>query len=186
MRRSLLLLLLTLALVAVPATALPDPGPQDAPREDAERANRRLLERWRADPDHAARLQRDLKAFWALPPERRARLRQLDQELHQQDSATQKRLWSVLEGYHAWLERLPGDERRRLASASDWRERLRLVRELREREWVRRQPAPVRKRLESLAPPERSREVAALRHRQRQRYEQAPQPAARPGGYDRP
>src|SRR5205085_922617 len=67
------LLLLTILLAgAAPAVSLPEPTPEEL------EANRRLLERYRADPEHFTRLKRDLKAFAALPPERQARLRQLD------------------------------------------------------------------------------------------------------------
>ena len=69
MRRLLPLLLLLALLAVLPSTALPEPNGswQEAAREDALRHNRRLLEKWRADPEHYQRLQRDLKAFWELP-----------------------------------------------------------------------------------------------------------------------
>jgi hypothetical protein len=183
MRRILpLLLFLALLLAAIPGTALPDSGTSpgtttgttagttEAAREDPVRCNQRLLEKWRADPDHNARLERDLAAWRAMPAERRALLRKLDHDLHQQDSATQQRLWGVLERYHAWLRRLPESDRRRLREAADGPARLRLVKELREKEWIGRQPEPVRKELMKLAPASRSREVARLREEQRQRY----------------
>src|SRR5262245_9551054 len=47
--------------------------------------NRRLLERWRKDPEHFNRLKNDLRAFQALPSEKQARLRQLDRDLHDEE-----------------------------------------------------------------------------------------------------
>ena len=66
--------------------------------------NRRLVDKYRADPEqeHYARLLRDLRAFQAVPPERQERMRQFDRELHEQDSATQSRLYEVLERYSDW------------------------------------------------------------------------------------
>src|SRR5439155_20684814 len=96
------LLLLTVLLAgAAPAVSLPEPTPEEL------EANRRLVERYRADPEHYARLKRDLKAFAALPPERQNRLRQLDQDLHEENAANLTRLWRVLDRYAIWLEHLP-------------------------------------------------------------------------------
>src|SRR5216683_5219356 len=97
------LLLLTASLAGgVQALALSDaPTPED-PQTVVEH-NRRLLEKWRTDPDHFARLQRDYQAFLALPLERQARLRKFDRDLHAEDPAMQARLWTVLERYSAWL-----------------------------------------------------------------------------------
>jgi hypothetical protein len=162
----------------MPSAALPDAGGsrQEAGRADALRRNRRLLEKWQGDPDHAARLERDLAAFWALPPQRRERLRKLDRELHQLDPATRQGLWGVLERYHAWLKRLPEEQRRRIDSAADWQERLHLVKELREQEWIQRQPKKVRDNLARLAAAQRSQRVAELRAAQRRRLKLALSP----------
>src|SRR5436305_96172 len=101
MRRWSFLVLFAAAAAALPAVAVPE-GSRDALEH-----NRELLEKWRADPDHYARLQRDLRAFWALPPARRRQMRRLDQDLQHADARTRKRLWAVLERYHAWLRPLP-------------------------------------------------------------------------------
>ncbi len=173
MRSSLpLVMLMALLLVVTPGAA-----PVGGDREDPARGNRRLLEKWRSDPDHAARLQRDLHAFWAMPPERRALLRKLDHDLHQEDSATQKRLWGVLERYHAWLERLPEEKRRLVELEADPRRRLDVVKRLREQEWVGQLPAPVRNRIEGMSDEKkRSAELARLREEQRQRQRDALRP----------
>lgn len=175
MRSSLsLIVLMAVLLIATSGAAPPgDTASPDAAREDALASNARRLERWRKDPEHHARLQRDLIAFWEMSPERRALLRKLDHDLHQEDSATQTRLWGVLERYHSWLMRLPEEDRRRVESTGDWRKRLEVVRDLREQEWVRRQPPTVQKRIKALASAERRAEIARLREEQRQQHREA-------------
>jgi hypothetical protein len=156
MRRCSLLVLLAAAVAALPAAAVPDGG-------DALEHNRELLEKWRADPDHYARLQRDLRAFWALPPARRKQMRQLDQDLHQEGAKERKRLWAVLERYHIWLGGLPEADRGRVEAAAGPDERLRVIREIRERQWEERLPAKVRGELLKLPPERRPAQIALLR-----------------------
>ena len=62
--------------------------------------NRQLLEKWRANPEHSARLQQELRAFQTLPPERQEQLRRLDRALREENSATSARLQRVLEHHH--------------------------------------------------------------------------------------
>jgi hypothetical protein len=149
---------------AVPVLAFVDP-PSDP---DELELNRRRLEKWRSDPEHYQRLQRDLKAFWELPAEKRGRLRQLDRSLHEADSFTQKRLWAVLERYSNWLERLPEPERKKVEGA-DRADRIRVIKELREQQWVERLPLAVRKELESLPREARPARIAALRKEEKER-----------------
>jgi hypothetical protein len=175
-----------LGLLLVPfALALPAPAKPDAPPDDRER-NRRLLERWRADPDHYARLKRDLKAFCELPAEEQERLRKLDRELHEGDPRAQRRLWGVLERYAAWFDRLPEEEQRQIREAADRGERLRLIRKIRDRQFVDRLPAAERERVRQLPPEQQQAEVDRLRREERQRrlaweeFVRKPPPAALP------
>jgi hypothetical protein len=156
--------ILTFLVVAAPVLAFVDPSPDP----DELELNRRRLEKWRADPEHYQRLQRDLKAFWELPAEKRGRLRQLDRSLHEADSFTQKRLWVVLERYSAWIEHLPETDRHRVEDA-DRGDRIRIIKELRDRQWVERQPLVVRKELEALAPEQRPARIAVLRKEEKER-----------------
>jgi hypothetical protein len=181
-----LFVLMAVLLIATSGAAPPsETAAPDTARDDALASNARRLERWRKDPEHHARLQRDLNAFWEMSPERRAQLRKLDQDLHQEDSATQTRLWGVLERYHSWLERLPQEDRRRVQSTDDWRKRLEVVRDLREQEWVRRQPPAVQKRIKGLPAGERRVEVTRLRDEQRQRQREAMRRDKPPGNKPR-
>src|SRR4051794_21448127 len=117
MRRCWLFLGLAGLLIGALAAAPPDTA------GDLQR-NRRLLDRWRHDPEHYARLEEDLRAFWALPPWRRERLRRLDRDLHEADPHTRRRLWGVLERYHTWLERLPEGQQGLIREAPDAPARL--------------------------------------------------------------
>lgn len=141
------------------------PGPEAA--GDPER-NRELLQKWKAEPEHYARLQRDLHDFWTLPEAKRRQLRRLDRDLHQLDAPAQKRLWKVAERYLVWLDRLPEDERRRIEEAKAPHERLQMIRTIRERQWIERLPRKVQVELDKLPDEARSAEVARLREQERQ------------------
>jgi hypothetical protein len=168
------LVLLGCLLAAVPGgpAAPPDSQPAPAPPAgDPQRdlaGNRRLLEKWRADPEHALRLQRDLEAFGALPPAQQQRLRSLDHDLHALPPATRERLWKVLERYRTWLERLP-EAQRQAIEAADGPERLRLIREIRARQYLDRLPLPVRQELLRLSPDQRAERIKKLRQTDRER-----------------
>jgi hypothetical protein len=127
--------------------------------------NRRLLEQARNDPQHYERLQRDFRTFLSLPAERQDRLRQLDREVHRKD-ATGARLSRVLQRYKGWLERLSPEQRQRIEQAPDARERLRLIRELRDQQWL---PKEVWNELQKKPPRERADEIRRLRHQERER-----------------
>lgn len=130
--------------------------------------NRQLLQKWKGDPEHYARLQRDLHDFWTLPEPKRRKLRQLDRAFHELDTKTQKRLWRAAERYTAWLERLPEAERQRIEETKDTQERLHLIRTIREQQWIERLPRTVRQELEKLPPAERASQIAVLRKQERQ------------------
>src|SRR5262245_29052103 len=111
-----LLFVLVLGLLLLPSLVQSESllPPSTAPAESdpvvSLEQNRKLLEKWRHDADHFSRLQEDLSAFWKLPAVERQRLRQLDLDIHKQNSEEQKSLWGVLESYHAWLGRLPSEQ----------------------------------------------------------------------------
>src|SRR4051794_34812470 len=138
--------------------------------------NRRLLEKWRHDPEHHARLEEDLRAFWALPGWRQRRLRRLDRDPHETDPHTRKRLWGVLERYHAWLERLPESQQESIRAAPDAGERLRLVKEIRDRQWLASLPRAVRENLLKLPADQRAARVTLLRQEERRHREEWQRP----------
>jgi hypothetical protein len=155
-------LLLLFAAGSLPLWAA-DPG------KDELEHNTRLLEKWRADPQHYTRLQHDLQVFYALPRDRQEKLRRLDRELHECDSQTQKRLWETLERYVNWLDSLPEDERRQILGIMDKQDRLAAVRQKHEEQWLERLPVRDRERLKHLSEADRSAEIARLHEEDHQR-----------------
>jgi len=127
------------------------------------RTNRLLLARWRSDPEHYARLRRDYKAFQELPPETRDRLRELDRDLRDEDANTQARLRRVLQRYMAWLDRLPEEDRARVDATRDGNDRLRVVKDLREREWIAHLPRAEQDRIRTTPADQRPKLIADLR-----------------------
>ncbi len=141
----------------------------DEPAPDELETNARALERYKSDPEHYGRLQTDLRAFWQLSPDTQERLRQLDRQLHDTDSITQKRLWGVMERYSAWLERLPEADRQRILNATDRYERMQIIKQLTEEQWLKRQPQKVQEKLAALPEAERRVAIAKERTDERQR-----------------
>jgi hypothetical protein len=161
-------LLLCPMLILLAAESPTEEGTSPAPDAAYLERNRQLLLKWKADPEHYARLQRDLRDFWALPEPKRRQLRRLDRAFHELDAKTQKRLWKAAERYAAWLERLSEAERQQIEETKDTQQRLQLIRTLRERQWIARLPRKVREDLEKLPPQERAAQMAQLRKQERQ------------------
>ncbi len=161
MRRPSCLLLVLVGLIAA--------APADAPESDELGQNRRLLEKWKADPDHYQRLRRDLAAFYALPAQRQEQIRKLDQELHA-SAAERDRLWRVMERYTRWLEKLsPADQR--LVREAPAEMRLKMVRFLRQREWADQLPKKIREELLKAPATKRAERLKELwLHERRQRW----------------
>jgi hypothetical protein len=155
-----------LALLAL-AAALPLLALADSASSEQEQ-NQRQLDKWRTDSAHYNRLLHDLKRFLSLPPEKQERLRQLDRALHEEDSAGYARLRGVLDRYADWLRRLPEADRGKIEAAANTRERIQLIRELREREWVEKLPLATREALRKLPAEQQPVRIAALRREERQ------------------
>jgi hypothetical protein len=159
-----LLALTTLLAMAVQAIA-EQPAAEDP--QAVQDQNRRLLDKWRSDPDHYARLKRDEKAFQELSPDRQDRLRKFDFDLHAEDPATQARLWAVLERYVAWLDKLSEDNRKWIEGAPTAKERLARVKYLRDQQWVERLPQKAQDELNALPGDKRAERIAELRQQER-------------------
>ncbi|MBY0523115.1 MAG: hypothetical protein K2R98_06935 [Gemmataceae bacterium] len=131
--RSLRLLAL-LALATFPLWGIAEPA------GDVSDENRQLLEKWREDPQHYARLKRDLGSFRKMSPEQQERLRKLDRDLQAEQPAMRGRLKGVMERYADWMDKLSESERQSIEKAPDRKARLHRIRELREQQWVKRLP----------------------------------------------
>jgi hypothetical protein len=101
-----------------------------------------------------------------LPPERREAMRQLDRDLQEEDSATSARLLRVLDRYVDWLLQLPEEDRRAVLHSSSDIERLQQIKQIRDREWILRQPKNVQDELKHLQSAEQASRIAQLRKRE--------------------
>jgi hypothetical protein len=166
MRTTRSLLTLLLFLIALPLAV--------ADGNDEQDRNRKLLEKAKSDPQHYARLIQDLHAFMALPEERQNELRKLDHDLHDQNSASYASLQRALERYADWLRRLPEGERSQIEATTDPKGRLRLIKQIREHQWISRLPKARQEELAKLqADPSRYQQrLKELRQEERQRHKE--------------
>ncbi len=131
-------------------------GSGPAPSEDQE-ANRKLLREWQTtDPAHYDKIVRNFEQFRRMTAEQQERLRTLDQQLHDEDSATRIRLTHALEEYAAWLTNLPSEQRQRVLSAANSGERLKIIRELKEKQWFDQLPLAYRQQYQQATPANRT------------------------------
>jgi hypothetical protein len=143
----------------------------DVHAEEPNQQKLRELDKWRSDPERFARLQRALQAFLSLPPERQTQMRQLDQALHDEDSKSYARLNRVLERYADWLQRLPAADRQRIEASTDAGERLGIIKEIRDREWLDHLPRATREELRGLPADKQQVRVKELREQEKKRRE---------------
>lgn len=135
--------------------------------------NRQLLERYRRDkPAYYHRLRHDMRQFLSLPESRQAQLRQLDRDAHEEGASTAYRLLEAAGRYIEWLEHLSAEERQRVEREPNREQRIALIRDLREREWVRRLPAALQEQLEKAGEDARPALVARIRAEERERRAQ--------------
>jgi hypothetical protein len=138
----------------------------DQPAYDEVEINRLQLEKWKKDAPHYSRLRRNLGEFLQLPPNRQETMRQLDRDLQEEDSATSGRLFRVLERYTDWLNQLPEEDRQTIVKSSSDTERLQHIKQIRDREWILRQPKNVQDELKHLQPAEQATRITQLRKRE--------------------
>jgi hypothetical protein len=126
------------ALLAVQAALSQDPAQLD-PR----------IAELRKNPDYP-RLYHDGKAFLALPEAKQEAMRKLHRELEKMSESERARLKDVLQRYTDWLEKLPEADRQEVVNAPSTQARLAKIKELRDREWLARQPRAFQQYLEKL------------------------------------
>lgn len=154
---------ITLLVVVAPLLAVPEP-----PAEEVQ-SNRRRFAQLRKHPEVVAKLREDSDAFYALTPERRKAVVQIHKELHQESSATQARLLNVLDRYVDWLHGLDEATRKQIADAPDKNARLALIKDLREKEWIKDQPKAIQDKLAELQGDARKAFIAKEKNEERQR-----------------
>src|SRR5882724_10472255 len=122
----------------------------DQPTFDEAELNRLQLEKWKKDAPHYARLRRNLSEFLQLPAERQEAMRQLDRALQEEDSATSVHLLRTLDRYADWLHQLPEEDRQAVLNSNSDVERWQHIKQIRNREWILRQPKAVQDELRRL------------------------------------
>jgi hypothetical protein len=88
------------------------------------------------NPDDPGYLRRQYAWFQAQDPARQQQLRRLHADFQNLLPDEQARLTKVMQGYHAWLAKLPEADRQRVLAAPTAADRLEEVRRLRQRDWV--------------------------------------------------
>jgi hypothetical protein len=133
---------------------------------------RRPAAKLRFDPDSRARLIRLYREFQDLPRDEQERIRQLDRSLHEEDSATQARLFRIMEAYTGWLTRLNAFDQARVLRATSNSDRLAVIREIRDRQWRERLPQAQALNLRSASPEQYTKLADDIRRQQLQRNQE--------------
>jgi len=169
-------LLVLVALFAAPTLVWSDPPADDPPKK-------------KRDPSALTPEQRQrARYFRSLPPEQQEKLRKLDRDFHNLDAKKQERLRQVMQRYQAWLERLPEADRKRIEGAANPEERLQIVQEIRDRQWMERLPKAEADDLAKLPPSQRTKKIRELREKERlarQGWENKLRPRPAPGKFTR-
>jgi hypothetical protein len=124
------------------------------------------------NPDDPAYLRRQYAWFQTLDPARQQQLRKLHADFLALDEKDQARLTRVMQSYNAWLARLPDADRQRVLAAPTAADRLDVVRQLREREWVEALPRPYREEYDRLDEDARRQKVQEWRAEEAERREE--------------
>src|ERR1700722_4864843 len=137
MRRLWLLLFVLAGLIAA--------APSGSTDSDELKQNRTLLKTWsKEQPEHYLRLKNDFSAFFKLDAARQKQLRDLDKELHDLHPDKRKQLWKVMVRYKAWLDNLSDEDREKVRDAKTTAERVQVIREIRQDQWLERLPSKKR------------------------------------------
>lgn len=150
-------------LVAIPLVALSDVGNDDVP------SNSERLKKWQQNPTEFARLRAAAEKFAELPQGRREQILKLHRQLEQTSSSTQSQLLHALERYVDWLAELEPEVRKKIEQTQDKSKRLQLIRELRDKEWLKRQPQALRTQIDKLPAGPRQKRIEEVRAEERQR-----------------
>jgi hypothetical protein len=167
------LLWLAAFLVTVnPVAADDSPQSSRALKDDPAPSRRALEEKARQDPEWYQRTLRDLDAFQSLPPDQQERMRELDRQLNAQDARTRQKLMRALERYSAWMDRLTPADRKYIENAPNSKERLKRIREVRDKQWVQTQPKAVREEIMRAKGKERQELIQKYRQEEKKRRQE--------------
>jgi hypothetical protein len=131
-----------------------------------------LEEKARQDPEWYERMLRDLDKFQSLPADQQERIRKLDKDLNAEDAATRKKLVRALERYVNWLDHLPPADRKYIENATDSKDRLRRIRQVREKQWVQTLPKAIREEINHAQGKEREALIKKYRQEEKKRRQE--------------
>ena len=184
--RLILAVLVVLLLGGSPEVTGDDAKSSSPTGNNAEQQRQMLEAKAKSDPEWYAQTIRELNAFLALSPERQEQMRKLDQELHRKDPS-HERLLRVMQRYVKWLEHLPDNERNYIEKAPNAEERLRRIKQIREKEWIQTLPKAVREEIQRAKGKEREALIQKYRQQERKRRQEwqageKARPKAQPAG----
>jgi hypothetical protein len=120
--------------------------------DDSNAATRAKIAEFRAkDSQGYALVYHNAKAFLALPVARQQAIRDLHKDLQEQPPIQKIRLTEVMKRYVEWLHSLPQEDQKRIDQAPDRPTRLQIIREIRDKQWLSRQPKAIRDDVDKLA-----------------------------------
>src|SRR5262245_35608080 len=123
------------------------------------------------NPDDPAYMRRQYVWFQAQDAARQQQLRRLHAEFMDLGPEDQARLTRVMQTYNAWLGHLPAADKERVLAAPTAAERLDVIHELREHEWVESLPRPYREEYTKLEGDARRQRVQEWRTEETERRE---------------
>ena len=123
------------------------------------------------NPDDPAYIRRQYVWFQAQDAGRQQQLRRLHAEFMDLGPEDQARLTRVMQTYNAWLAHVPAGDKERILSAPSAAERLEVIRDLREHEWVESLPRPYRDEYAKLEGDDRRQRVQEWRTEEAERRE---------------
>jgi hypothetical protein len=171
MRRLQRFLLLFSALM-VTANPLAADDPSRGAKDDPEKTRQALEEKARRNPEWYRRALQDLEAFQSLPTDQQERMRELDRQLNAQDSRNRQKLMRALERYASWLDHLPSADRKYIENAPTSKERLRRIRQVRDKQWVQTLPKAVREEIMRANEKERAELIRKYRQEEKKRRQE--------------
>ncbi len=119
------------------------------------------------EPQKWAQLHQRAEAFLALPESQRNKLRKLDQDLRKFPPARRKHLFEVMKRYDNWLAHLPAHQRQQVKNAPTMEERLKVIQNIREQQWLNDQPCSLQEELAPLEEEARKKLIAHWKEKQR-------------------
>jgi hypothetical protein len=151
-----------------------DDSPQSSRtlKDNPEQRRRALEEKARQDPEWYRRTLRDLDDFRSLPADQQERIRELDRQLNAQDSRSRQKLMRAMERYSAWLDHLSPADRKYVENAPNSKERLRRIREVRDKQWVQTLPKAVREEIMRAKGKERAELIQKYRQEEKKRRQE--------------